>query len=129
MKSRFFQLFLVLGMCTFTLLAQEEKNVANPLTNQSSNSTSQASAISNPQGTDAAFSQQIAPAFQGFWTLNVEKSDFGSRPIPKMGLVNWGEHGWTFALVTADGRLFADGVSTDRGCALIGLSPNYSCQV
>jgi hypothetical protein len=79
--------------------------------------------------TATAFSQQIDPAFRGFWTLNVEKSDFGVRPKPKMGQVNWGEHGWVFALVTADGRLYADGVETDRGCALIGVSPNYSCEV
>jgi len=55
--------------------------------------------------------------------------DFGGRPKAKMGFVNWGEHGWTFAVVTADDRLFADGVSTDRGCAFIGMSPNCSCEV
>ncbi len=37
-----------------------------------------------------------------------------------MGQVNWGEHGWTFALVTADGRLYADGVATDSGCTKSG---------
>ena len=78
---------------------------------------------------EEAFTQQIDPALQGFWTLNVEKSDFSGRPKPKMGQVNWGEHGWTFALVTADGRLYADGVATDRGCTLIGVFPNYSCEV
>jgi hypothetical protein len=76
-----------------------------------------------------ASSQQIDPGLRGFWTLNVEKSDFGARPKLKMGFVNWGEHGWTLAIVTADGRLYADAVSTDSGCALIGVFPNYSCQV
>jgi hypothetical protein len=76
-----------------------------------------------------ASSQQIDPALQGFWTLKVERSDFGTRPKPKMGFVNWGEHGWTFALVTADGRLYADAASTDSGCTLIGVFPNYSCEV
>ena len=76
-----------------------------------------------------ALSQQIDRGLQGFWTLNVEKSDFGGRPKPKTGQVNWGEHGWTFAIVTADGRLYADGVATDHGCTLIGRSPNYSCEV
>jgi hypothetical protein len=76
-----------------------------------------------------ALSQQIDPGLRGFWTLNVEKSDFGARPKPKMGFVNWGEHGWTFAIVTADGRLYADAVSTDSGCALIGVFTNYSCQI
>ena len=76
-----------------------------------------------------AFSQRMDVGLQGIWTLNVEKSDFGGRPKPKMGQVNWGEHGWTFALVTADGRLYADGIATDRGCTLIGGWPNYSCDV
>jgi hypothetical protein len=76
-----------------------------------------------------ASSQQIEPGLRGFWTLNVERSDFGARPKPKMGFVNWGEHGWTFAIVTADGRLYADAVSTDSGCALIGVFSNCSCEV
>jgi len=46
------------------------------------------------------------PALQGFWTVNVEKGDFPGRPKPKMGFVNWGEHGWTIAIVSADGRLY-----------------------
>ena len=44
--------------------------------------------------TSAFGQQQIDPAFHSFWMLNVEKSDFGSRPKLKMGFVNWGEHGW-----------------------------------
>ena len=70
-----------------------------------------------------AFSQQIAPSLQGFWKLKVERSDFGPRPKPKMGFVNWGEHGWTFAIVTADGRLYADATSTDSGCTPVGVFP------
>ena len=73
--------------------------------------------------------QQIDPAFHGFWTLNVEKSDFGGRPKLKMGFVNWGEHGWTFAIVTAEGRLYADAAETDHGCTLIGVFPDFSCVV
>ena len=75
------------------------------------------------------FGQQIDPGLRGFWTLNVDKSDFSGRTKPKMGLVNWGEHGWTFAIVTADGRLYADSVGTDGGCTLIGMFPDFSCSV
>lgn len=78
----------------------------------------------------ASIAQQIDPAFLGHWTLNVEKSDFAGRPKLKMGFVNWGEHGWTFAIVTADGRLYADAVATDGGgCHLIGMFPNWSCEL
>ena len=75
------------------------------------------------------FGQQIDPGLSGFWTLNVDKSDFSGRPKPKMGLVNWGEHGWTFAIVTPDGHLYADSVGTDGGCTLIGVFPDFSCSV
>jgi hypothetical protein len=92
--------------------------------------TAQASAISNPQRTDTAFSQQIDPAFRGFWILNVEKSDFGDRAKPKTGFVNWGEHGWTFAIVQGDSRVYADAVETSHGCTFIGMAPNdLSCAV
>ena len=73
--------------------------------------------------------QDVDPALQGFWTLNVEKSDFAGRPKPKMGFVNWGEHGWTFGIVSADGRLYTEAVSTDVGCTLIGMFPSHSCEV
>ena len=79
--------------------------------------------------TTPIFSQQIDAGLRGFWTLNVDKSDFGGRPKPKMGFVNWGEHGWTFAIVTPDGRLYADSVATDNGCTLIGVFPDFSCAV
>jgi quercetin dioxygenase-like cupin family protein len=75
------------------------------------------------------FGQQIDPGLRGFWALNIDKSDFSGRPKPKMGLVNWGEHGWTFAIVTADGRLYADSVGTDHGCTLIGVFSDFSCEV
>ncbi len=60
------------------------------------------------------------------WALNVQKSDFGGDPKPKAGQVNWTEHGWAFAIITADGGLYADGVVTDHGCSLIGVG-GYSC--
>jgi hypothetical protein len=54
----------------------------------------------------------------------------GDRPKAKAGFVNWGEHGWTFAVVNAEGRLYADAVLTDHGCVFIGLAPaDTSCQV
>lgn len=75
----------------------------------------------------AASSQQ---AFRGFWRLNAEKSDFGDRPKPKTGFVNWGENGWTFAIVQADGRVYADAVETSHGYMFIGMAPNdLSCEV
>ena len=78
----------------------------------------------------AASSQQIDPAFHGFWTLNLQKSDFGDRAKPKTGFVNWGEHGWTIAIVQADGGVYADAVETSHGCRFIGVAPNdLSCMV
>ncbi len=76
------------------------------------------------------FGQQVGPAFHGMWVLNVDKSDFGRTPKPKAGLVNWGEHGWVISIVRADGHVYADGVATDSGCALLGaFSPKLSCTV
>lgn len=65
--------------------------------------------------------------FLGMWNLDVGKSDFAGQPKPKMGQVNWGEHGWAFTLVLANGELFTDGVETDHGCVYIGESP-LSCE-
>lgn len=80
--------------------------------------------------TAIAVGQQVSPAFHGMWTLNVDKSEFGRTPKPKTGEVNWGEHGWVFSIVTPDGRLYADGVATDHGCALLGAYPSeFSCKV
>jgi hypothetical protein len=79
--------------------------------------------------TATALAQQVDPAMHGFWVLNVQKSDFAGRPQPKLGIVNWGEHGWTVAIVTAEGRLYADAVGTDHGCTLIGVCPDFSCEV
>ncbi len=70
---------------------------------------------------------KIDPAFLGLWNLDVGKSDFAGKPQPKMGQVNWGEHGWAFALVLANGEMFTDGVGTDLGCTYIGVSP-LSCE-
>jgi hypothetical protein len=72
----------------------------------------------------AASSQpsKIDPAFLGFWDLDVAKSEFAGQPKPKSGQVNWGEHGWAFALVLADGQLFTDAAMTDHGCIYVGKS-------
>ncbi len=76
-----------------------------------------------------ASAQQIDPSFHGFWTLNVDKSDFAGRPKLKAGQVNWGEHGWVLAIVTSDGRLYADAVVTDPSCTLVGVFDGYSCKI
>jgi hypothetical protein len=77
----------------------------------------------------SASSQQakIDPAFFGFWNLEVSKSNFGGQPSPKSGQVDWGGHGWDFALVLADGGIGTDGVATDQGCVYIGPSV-LSCE-
>jgi hypothetical protein len=72
---------------------------------------------------------QIDPNLRGFWKLNVEKSDFGGSGKLKMGLVNWTEHGWVFAIVTPDGNLYADGLTIDHGCTLIGVPSDFSCEI
>jgi hypothetical protein len=77
----------------------------------------------------AAYAQnaKLDEGFLGFWNLDVAKSDFAAHPKPRMGQVNWGGHGWAFALVLADGEMFSDGVQTDTGCTYIGVDP-LSCQ-
>jgi hypothetical protein len=70
---------------------------------------------------------KIDPAFFGLWNLEDARSDFGGQPKPKSGQVDWGEHGWAFALVLADGGMFTDGVATDQGCVYIGPSV-LSCE-
>ena len=76
-----------------------------------------------------AVAQNTDRAFLGSWTLNVAKSDLGERAKPKMGHVNWGEHGWTLAIVGANGELYAEAVSTDGDCTLIGVFPKQSCEI
>lgn len=78
-----------------------------------------------------AFGQQIDPAFRGVWVLNIEKSDFGGQPEPKMEQLNWTEHGWAFAMVRADGELYADAsvIGDHHGCTMVGVESNYSCEV
>ena len=45
-----------------------------------------------------------------------------------MGQVQWGEHGWAFALVSSvNGQMFTNGVQTDHGCVYMGVSP-LSCE-
>jgi len=68
-------------------------------------------------------SAQIDSGFLGNWRLDVSTSDFGPNPKPRMGQVNWGEHGWTLALVFADGQMFTDGIATDAACVYIGNLP------
>lgn len=46
----------------------------------------------------------------GTWKLNLEKSKYGSRPVPKSGTVTWAEEGGTFHY-TAQG-VGADGQPT-----------------
>jgi uncharacterized protein DUF4440 len=108
MRSRLFRLFLAVGMCTSAALAQK----------QGSNETGA-----------SAFNQQIDPAFRGVWSLNVEKSKFADRPMPKMQQLNWTERGWAFAMVRADGGLYADASVIDRDCKMIGVESDYSCEV
>lgn len=68
-------------------------------------------------------------AFRGVWSLNVEKSKFADRPKPKMQQLNWTERGWAFAMVRADGGLYADASVIDRDCKMIGVESDYSCEV
>jgi hypothetical protein len=70
---------------------------------------------------------KLDAGFYGLWNLDVAKSDFASQPKPKMGQVDWGEHGWAFALVLPNGELFTDAVQTDHGCSYIG-PPALSCE-
>ena len=69
------------------------------------------------------------PDLRGYWILNVAKSDFGSGEKPKSGLVNWTERGFVFAIVNADGSLYADSVMIDHGCSMVGVPSSFSCQL
>ena len=73
--------------------------------------------------------QQVNPALHGNWTLNVARSTFGPDGAPTAGTVRWTEHGWVLALVFAGGYVYADAVITDNGCALIGVSADYTCSL
>jgi hypothetical protein len=77
----------------------------------------------------AAEAQQVDPALRGSWTLNVAKSTFGPDGAPSGGTVRWTEHGWVLALVFPNGYVYADAVLTDHGCALIGVSADYTCRL
>jgi hypothetical protein len=73
--------------------------------------------------------QQVDPALRGSWTLNVARSTFGPDGAPSAGTVRWTEHGWVLALVFPNGYVYADAVLTDHGCALIGVSADYTCRL
>jgi hypothetical protein len=79
--------------------------------------------------THSAEAQRIGPALRGSWTLNVARSTFGPDGAPSAGTVRWTEHGWVLALVFAGGYVYADAVLTDHGCALIGVSADYTCRL
>lgn len=70
---------------------------------------------------------QLDPKFRGFWILNIAKSDFGGEEKPKSGLVNWTDAGFVFAIVTANGSLYADAVVLNKQCGMIGVPASYSC--
>jgi hypothetical protein len=76
-----------------------------------------------------ALAQEMDPALRGVWKLNVNQSTFADGSKAKAGRINWTEHGWVFAIMTGDGYLYADGVITDHGCAMIGVSSDYSCEL
>jgi len=67
--------------------------------------------------------------FFGFLDLNVAKSAFGPNPALKMGMVSWNQNGFAFAILTADGHIYTDGVTTRGGCGTIGLPDDWSCEI
>ena len=72
----------------------------------------------------------LDPKMRGMWALDTARSQFGGPyPAPKSGLVNWTEHGWVFALGTADGSVYADGAVIDQGCILVGVPSPHTCEV
>ena len=72
---------------------------------------------------------KLDPRLRGFWTLNVEQSEFGGAEAkPKSGLVNWTETGFVFAIVTADASLYADAVVLGKQCQMMGVPASYSCE-
>jgi hypothetical protein len=73
--------------------------------------------------------QQIDSGLRGNWTLNLARSTFGPDGAPSAGAVRWTEHGWVLALVFTGGYVYADAVLTDHGCALIGVSADYTCHI
>ena len=73
--------------------------------------------------------QQIDSRLRGNWTLDVARSTFGPDGGPTAGVVRWTAHGWVLALTLPGGSLYADGVVTDNGCALIGVSAGYHCSL
>jgi hypothetical protein len=76
-----------------------------------------------------ARAQRLDPALHGSWTLGVGRSTFGPDGAPSAGTVRWTVHGWVLALVFPNGYVYADAVLTDHGCALIGVSADYTCRL
>jgi hypothetical protein len=72
---------------------------------------------------------EINQGFLGDWTLDLKKSAFGPDGAPVSGMVSWTEHGWVFAMGFEGGSVYADAVSTDEGCVLIGVPSDYQCTI
>jgi hypothetical protein len=79
--------------------------------------------------TTSSATSRIDPAFFGVWKLNVTKSDFGSKPGPRSGVLNWTERGWVIAMVSSDGSITGSAVGTENGCVLIGAEKNSWCKL
>lgn len=79
--------------------------------------------------TSATAQDTSTPSLRGYWTLDVARSTFGPDGAPSAGTVRWTEHGWVLALLFPNGQLYADGVVTDGGCALIGVPAGFSCRI
>jgi hypothetical protein len=73
--------------------------------------------------------QHMDQALRGNWRLDVARSSFGPDGAPSAGSVRWTEHGWVLAMVFPNGYVYADAVITDHGCALIGVPPDYTCDI
>lgn len=71
---------------------------------------------------------RLDPKFQGFWIMDIAKSDFGANPKAKQGSVNWTELGYSFAVVTADGFLYTDAVQLNPSCKLLGVASDHTCE-
>ncbi len=72
---------------------------------------------------------KLDPKMYGMWLLDAAHSKFGGPyPSPTSGLVNWTEHGWVFAVNSAEG-LYGDATVIDHGCILVGVKRDYTCEV
>lgn len=73
--------------------------------------------------------ESLPPSLHRTWTLELARTTFGPDGPPSAGTVRWTEHGLVVALVFASGYVYADGVITGDGCALIGLPSGYTCSI